>query len=127
MKNKLTWFFFLRKLRPPKSTRTDTRLPTRRSSDLADRARRRGRAPAHRRTGPRAHRRGDGRRTGTGREAVATPMSHAPPPPRETPPPTTDEAQAHAGTRPLHGARSAERRVGNECVRTCRPRWSPYH
>src|SRR3546814_2143695 len=24
-------------------------------------------------------------------------------------------------------ARSAERRVGNECVRTCRSRWSPSH
>src|SRR3546814_15785860 len=23
--------------------------------------------------------------------------------------------------------RSAERRVGKECVRTCRSRWSPYH
>src|SRR3546814_17985569 len=23
--------------------------------------------------------------------------------------------------------RSEERRVGNECVRTCRCRWSPYH
>src|SRR3546814_21195285 len=23
--------------------------------------------------------------------------------------------------------RSDERRVGNECVSTCRPRWSPYH
>src|SRR3546814_11910564 len=23
--------------------------------------------------------------------------------------------------------RSEERRVGEECVRTCRPRWSPYH
>src|SRR3546814_13071308 len=23
--------------------------------------------------------------------------------------------------------RSAERRVGHECVRTCRSRWSPYH
>src|SRR3546814_19281659 len=23
--------------------------------------------------------------------------------------------------------RSEERRVGNECVRTCRPRWSPDH
>src|SRR3546814_8300932 len=40
---------------------------------------------------------------------------------------------------PLHGEltsraeiyigsdRSAERRVGNECVSTCRSRWSPYH
>src|SRR3546814_17578834 len=25
------------------------------------------------------------------------------------------------------GERSEERRVGNECVRTCRSRWSPYH
>src|SRR3546814_2201004 len=24
-------------------------------------------------------------------------------------------------------SRSAERRVGNECVSTCRSRWSPYH
>src|SRR3546814_21176007 len=28
----------------------------------------------------------------------------------------------------LHvGVRSEERRVGNECVSTCRSRWSPYH
>src|SRR3546814_18979785 len=26
-----------------------------------------------------------------------------------------------------YGARSEERRVGKECVRTCRSRWSPYH
>src|SRR3546814_10329547 len=25
------------------------------------------------------------------------------------------------------GARSEERRVGKECVSTCRTRWSPYH
>src|SRR3546814_13628766 len=25
------------------------------------------------------------------------------------------------------GVRSDERRVGNECVSTCRSRWSPYH
>src|SRR3546814_16725206 len=25
------------------------------------------------------------------------------------------------------GRRSEERRVGKECVRTCRSRWSPYH
>src|SRR3546814_11259064 len=25
------------------------------------------------------------------------------------------------------GDRSEERRVGKECVSTCRPRWSPYH
>src|SRR3546814_11143169 len=28
---------------------------------------------------------------------------------------------------PLRGARSEERRVGKECVSTCRSRWSPYH
>src|SRR3546814_6294821 len=27
----------------------------------------------------------------------------------------------------LHEVRSAERRVGKECVSTCRSRWSPYH
>src|SRR3546814_12917293 len=27
----------------------------------------------------------------------------------------------------LHAGRSEERRVGNECVSTCRSRWSPYH
>src|SRR3546814_17802543 len=27
----------------------------------------------------------------------------------------------------LHGGRSEERRVGKECVSTCRSRWSPYH
>src|SRR3546814_20168616 len=28
---------------------------------------------------------------------------------------------------PLHNNRSEERRVGKECVSTCRSRWSPYH
>src|SRR3546814_4709678 len=32
-----------------------------------------------------------------------------------------------AGLRPRHAARSEERRVGKECVSTCRSRWSPYH
>src|SRR3546814_5575494 len=27
----------------------------------------------------------------------------------------------------VHGYRSEERRVGKECVSTCRSRWSPYH
>src|SRR3546814_16560942 len=29
--------------------------------------------------------------------------------------------------RPARPGRSEERRVGKECVRTCRSRWSPYH
>src|SRR3546814_13217967 len=28
---------------------------------------------------------------------------------------------------PVGGPRSEERRVGKECVRTCRSRWVPYH
>src|SRR3546814_10643367 len=28
---------------------------------------------------------------------------------------------------PVNRARSEERRVGKECVSTCRSRWSPYH
>src|SRR3546814_16583888 len=31
------------------------------------------------------------------------------------------------GQRLLHQPRSEERRVGTECVRTCRTRWAPYH
>src|SRR3546814_18797378 len=33
-----------------------------------------------------------------------------------------DQVRLHEG-----GARSDERRVGKECVSTCRSRWSPYH
>ena len=29
--------------------------------------------------------------------------------------------------REMTGARSEERRVGKECLRLCRSRWSPYH
>ena len=30
-------------------------------------------------------------------------------------------------TKTLHLSRSEERRVGKECLRLCRSRWSPYH
>src|SRR3546814_20716850 len=37
-------------------------------------------------------------------------------------------ADEHHGDRAIFGAlRSEERRVGKECVSTCRSRWSPYH
>src|SRR3546814_9528581 len=32
-----------------------------------------------------------------------------------------------SGSRRWHRSRSEERRVGKECVSTCRSRWSPYH
>ena len=31
------------------------------------------------------------------------------------------------GINKFSGVRSEERRVGKECVSTCRSRWSPYH
>ena len=34
---------------------------------------------------------------------------------------------ARAALKSLSGSRSEERRVGKECVSTCRSRWSPYH
>src|SRR3546814_15021960 len=57
-------------------------------------------------------------------------------------PPTTTELRLYAGLlaarrddavgvaealRRTQGSRSEERRVGKECVSTCRSRWSPYH
>src|SRR3546814_5509470 len=37
------------------------------------------------------------------------------------------DSAAQAGAPPLYGTRSEERRVGKECVSTCRSRCSPYH
>src|SRR3546814_4891906 len=36
-------------------------------------------------------------------------------------------ALSHRQARGLPNTRSEERRVGKECVSTCRSRWSPYH
>src|SRR3546814_19479452 len=45
--------------------------------------------------------------------------------------PAALEIGAHAGLEPVFGrgiaGSSEERRVGKECVSTCRSRWSPYH
>src|SRR3546814_17813348 len=40
---------------------------------------------------------------------------------------TTDGVVAEIPREAIHYARSEERRVGKECVSTCRSRWSPYH
>src|SRR3546814_5217232 len=42
-------------------------------------------------------------------------------------PRTGEEIQIAAAKNPAFKARSEERRVGKECVSTCRSRWSPYH
>src|SRR3546814_15746326 len=46
---------------------------------------------------------------------------------REPPGWITAVAPASAAARRPSAKRSEERRVGKECVRTCRSRWSPYH
>src|SRR3546814_3956736 len=38
-----------------------------------------------------------------------------------------NEPVAGFDAQPARGGRSEERRVGKECVSTCRSRWSPYH
>src|SRR3546814_19910210 len=38
-----------------------------------------------------------------------------------------EDAAAVVGEEAIALARSEERRVGKECVSTCRSRWSPYH
>src|SRR3546814_1367475 len=40
---------------------------------------------------------------------------------------TAFRPQAMQPAHPPPAGRSAERRVGKECVSTCRTRWSPYH
>src|SRR3546814_12098430 len=39
----------------------------------------------------------------------------------------TDSSCGLCGIENLEQARSEERRVGKECVSTCRSRWAPYH
>src|SRR3546814_16056158 len=113
------FFFFLMIRRPPRSTRTDTLFPTRRSSDLLRSAlddllsltRLAQREKTY--SSPLAIRQFvketeiiDGR------------------PVRDFP------RLKHAGLlldSPADHVRSEERRVGKECVSTCRSRWSPYH
>src|SRR3546814_3771229 len=60
-------------------------------------------------------------------------QDHTPSPRRHRPPSRTrrrhyrpDAGQGHRG-RCDGRRRSEERRVGKECVSTCRSRWSPYH
>src|SRR3546814_1562959 len=56
----------------------------------------------------------------TGVQTCALPICSRPTP--------TAGGGATAGVRDAHStSRSEERRVGKECVSTCRSRWSPYH
>src|SRR3546814_2197180 len=58
------------------------------------------------------------------RSCVPIPLRYQLPPPLPPPPPPPPEP----ATEPAElVTRSEERRVGKECVSTCRSRWSPYH
>src|SRR3546814_18387604 len=124
--------------RPPRSTRTDTLFPTRRSADLRiSRRARIAQAVAHIKL-----KMGDtGNHYRPSREAEvlrqAMERNHGP-----DGGPLTDETIARLMREimsvclslesPLTIAylgpeRSEERRVGKECVSPCRSRWSPYH
>src|SRR3546814_12052208 len=65
----------------------------------------------------------------TGVQTCALPICAQLRPPFKTTPravgsPGEDKRQPRAG---VEAVRSEERRVGKECVSTCRSRWSPYH
>src|SRR3546814_11767889 len=47
--------------------------------------------------------------------------------PEELPPPPPDIPPPPPAVKEVKFTRSEERRVGNECVSTCRSRWSPYN
>src|SRR3546814_14449329 len=104
--------------RPPRSTRTDTLFPYTtlfRSESWSRRGR--GRDPPDRGLGPGGILSGGGtghawhgHRMGGDRRRLYSP-----------------EPPEIAGGGQPWPHRSEERRVGKECVRTCRSRWSPYH
>src|SRR3546814_20642193 len=122
-------FFYLMIRRPPRSTRTDTLFP---STTLF-----------------RSHHHGSGRATvprHSRRFRDGLPASTGRPPPRtstcryrcrpadcvlrdvpcQCPSLVADlDGSCQPTEKPL--VRSEERRVGKECVSTCRSRWSPYH
>src|SRR3546814_15167051 len=112
----VSFLCFLVKRRPPRSTRTDTLFPytTLFRSGHADRAEH----PEQRRADLRAQ---DGdAQPGRANEHRENPVHRA-----EIACPVVAVAD-RAPCAPA-GARSEERRVGKECVSTCRSRWSPYH
>src|SRR3546814_14371378 len=99
--------------RPPRSTRTDTLFPY----TTLFRSDRRGRgvavlAPLHPQQHRHHHPGEDQERTGLVHQAGRLEPS---------------DRSSDAGWEEGAAGRSEERRVGKECVSTCRSRWSPYH
>src|SRR3546814_16855717 len=130
----MTWicvFFLLMMRRPPRSTRTDTLFPYTtpfRSAAVVDRATLvlgscdGDHAVRLDPAGGLASRQSGIGRSGRGDEG-AGPANR-----RAGDHPSFDDVGVHdLGGGPCDHVRSAERRLGKECVSTCRSRWSPYH
>src|SRR3546814_13920910 len=120
-------FFFLMIRRPPRSTRTDTLFPYttlfRSKGPVVASTQRRGEtsggaATANSTTSP-------GVMFGTAARQVANSEAGRAPAGRHAT--RVERERWKAGRRPLRWRRSEERRVGKECVSTCRAGWSPYH
>src|SRR3546814_19357838 len=116
----MLFFFFLMIRRPPRSTRTDTLFPYTTLFRSID-----GQQDA-----------GDVARHGARQEdrGIAAFPIDALAPQRNQPAHRVDLLRAAPlpgsrldRTRTIALVRSEERRVGKECVSTCRSRWSPYH
>src|SRR3546814_14279734 len=109
-------FFFLMIRLPPRSTRTDTLFPYttlfRSSTSLCPKTEsdRRERQISLR----------DDR-------ACPRPGRNAPHPASHIPPKRAESGYIQPKANDARWLRSEERRVGKECVSTCRSRWSPYH
>src|SRR3546814_11526624 len=107
--------------RPPRSTRTDTLFPYTtlfRSRDAAAAVQALWRVEAARPAAGLARRNAGSDREGAGRVRVAADTNVVV---RYL----TGDDEQQAGD--AKAARSEERRVGKECVRTCKSGWSPYH
>src|SRR3546814_14686449 len=122
-------FFFLMIRRPPRSTRTDTLFPYTTLFRSAAVARWAQPQWAVRRAQCRA--RPDGRRwAGVDCCRFAVPAAFSAADAHGDAPGVHAVAGAHrparVSARTAIGLRSEERRVGTECVSTCRSRWSPY-
>src|SRR3546814_15925610 len=130
------FIFFLMIRRPPRSTRTDTLFPytTLFRSNLSPSGRSRSHCQSLTSGGVKARRNPRACATVFLLGGIAPFPLHQPsagPPPHL---PMGRIKKPHAFSRrpsfrifSCHTSRSEERRVGKECVSTCRSRWSPYH
>src|SRR3546814_16169973 len=111
--------------RPPSSTRTDTLLPYTTLCRAAPEPSRRWppRASPSRRTASDSFDASGGFALAVEEDGVDLAADQQ----AECEPVDPQQHDQRPSERPEHLVRSEERRVGKECVSTCRSRWSPYH